>query len=295
MIRSMTGYGRGRATTGEAALVVEIRSVNARGFEPRVRLPRELLALEPEIRGRIRGEVARGRVDVQVGWEGPPPTAPIHRLNPAGLDAAVAALAEVRRRQGVRDEEVPPAALLALPGVLEPASPPPVDLDAVREALLEALDRALEAHRRTREEEGARLLADLAARGRRIGELVAELPGLLEGHAERVAATLRERVADLLGDLPVDETRIAQEVALAAQRADVTEELVRLRAHLERLAGLLRPSAEGIGRPLEFLVQEIRREVTTIASKAGDPGVDGRLLAIKAELEKIREQAANLE
>ncbi len=295
MIRSMTGYGRGRAAAGDAALSVEIRSVNARGLEPRVRLPQELWSLEPEIRARVREEVARGRVDVHVGWEGPPPTAPVHRLNPAGLEAALAALAEARRREGVRDEDVPPGQLLALPGVLEPGEPPPVDLDALRGAVFAALDEALAAHRRSREEEGARLLADLAARGKRIGELVAELPDLVEGHAARVAETLRERVAELMGELPVDETRVAQEIALAAQRADVTEELVRLRAHLERLAELLRPEAEGIGRPLEFLVQEIRREATTIASKTGDPEVDGRLLAIKAELEKIREQAANLE
>ncbi len=295
MIRSMTGYGRGRASAGDAALVVEIRSVNARGLEPRVRLPQELWSLEPEIRARVREAVARGRVDVHVGWEGPPPTSPVHRLNPAGLDAALAALVEARRREGVRDEDVPPGQLLGLPGVLEPGEPPPVDLDALRGAVFAALDEALAAHRASREEEGARLLADLAARGKRIGELVAELPDLVDGHASRVAEALRERVAELMGDLPIDETRVAQEIALAAQRADVTEELVRLRAHLERLAGLLRPEAEGIGRPLEFLVQEIRREATTIASKTGDPEVDGRLLAIKAELEKIREQAANLE
>ncbi len=295
MIRSMTGYGRGRASAGDAALVVEIRSVNARGLEPRVRLPQELWSLEPEIRARVREAVARGRVDVHVGWEGPPPTSPVHRLNPAGLDAALAALVEARRREGVRDEDVPPGQLLGLPGVLEPGEPPPVDLDALRGAVFAALDEALAAHRASREEEGGRLLADLAARGKRIGELVAELPDLVDGHASRVAEALRERVAELMGDLPIDETRVAQEIALAAQRADVTEELVRLRAHLERLAGLLRPEAEGIGRPLEFLVQEIRREATTIASKTGDPEVDGRLLAIKAELEKIREQAANLE
>jgi len=295
VIRSMTGYGRGRGAAGDAALVVEIRSVNARGLEPRVRLPRELWSLEPEIRARLRGEVARGRVDVHVDWEGTPPTAPVHRLNPAALEEVLSALALVRGREGVRDEDAAPETVLALPGVLEPADPPAIDMEAIREALFAALSEALAAHRRSREEEGARLLADLAARGRRVGELVAELPALTEGHAARAAEALRERVGELLGEVPVDEARIAQEIALAAQKADVTEELVRLRAHLERLAELLRPDAEGIGRPLEFLVQEIRREATTIASKVGDPEVDSRLLAIRAELEKIREQAANLE
>ena len=115
------------------------------------------------------------------------------------------------------------------------------------------------------------------------------------GAAERVAADLRARVKTLLAEVRLDEVRLAQEIALLAQRADTTEEQVRLAAHLERLEALFESGAVEIGRALEFIAPEIRREISTLAAKAGDPEIDGRILAARIELERIREQAANLE
>ncbi|MCU0223576.1 MAG: YicC family protein [Acidobacteria bacterium] len=294
MIRSMTGYGRGRAAEGEVAMRVEIRSVNNRGREVRLRLPNELVALEPELRGEVQERVARGRVDAFVEWEGPAPAGPRFAVNPAHAAAMLAAWRELAVRlelpgePGVGD-------LLRLPGVVEPV--PGTELDPSRFLPLArtALRAALDEHARSREREGAALARDLRERAELIVRLVAEIEERVPGAAARQAQDLRARVTELLGAVPLDEARLAQEVALLAQRADVTEEIVRLDAHLSRLAALFGPQGTEIGRALEFLVQEIRREVSTLSAKCGEPEIDARTLAIKAELERIKEQSANLE
>lgn len=294
MIRSMTGYGKGRAAAGELAVVAEVRSVNTRGREIRFRLPQELYATEDRLRQQVQEGVARGRVDVTLGWDGAPPAAARFTVNDAAAEAMLAAWRRLAATHGLGDAPTA-AALLRLPGVVEPLPGGDLDDERLAGVALEALDRALAAHRQAREVEGARLAVDLRARCETIVRLVAEIEERVAGAAERLRATLTERVRALLGETPVDEARLAQEIALAAQRADVTEEQVRLHAHLARLMALFEPKAVEIGRTLEFLVQEIRREVTTLTTKAGEPEIDARSLLIRTELERIREQAANLE
>ncbi len=294
MIRSMTGFGKGRAAEGSVALAAQVRSVNARGREIRLRLPQELFEAEDGLRQKVQDAIARGRVDVVVDWDGAPPQAPRFALNEAGAAAMLDIWRRVREAHGLPGEPTTDV-LLRLPGVVESLPGVETDTEALGRVAARALAHALEAHRAAREREGARLAEDLAARSATIARLVSEIAGLVADAAPRAAALLRERVAALLGEATLDEQRLAQEVALLAQRADVTEELVRLRSHLQRLDALFAPGAEEIGRTLEFLVQEIRREVTTIGSKTGSPEIDGRTLAIKAELERLREQSANLE
>jgi uncharacterized protein (TIGR00255 family) len=294
MIRSMTGYGKGRGGEGAHAVLVEVRSVNARGRELRFRLPPELAALEAGLREQAQQAIARGRVDVALSWErGAAPTA-AHVVD----DEAVASyVAEWRRLQREHDTDEAPqlAVILRLPGALVPPVAVELDLAAIEESCGVALAAALERHRAEREREGGRLAEDLRARAELIEQWTDEIAALAEGHPERLAELIRERVAALAAAVDVDPGRIAQEVAVAAQRADVTEELVRLRAHLARWSSLLAPQAEEVGRTLEFIVQEVRREVTTLSAKLSHPDVDARVLSIKGELEKIREQAANLE
>lgn len=294
MIRSMTGYGRGKARAGEWAIVAEVRSVNSRGREVRVRLPDELSALEPQVREMVQAGVARGRLEVSLLWETGGPGPRHYLFNPAGAEAALAAWKHLNERFGLPD---PPRAegLLCLPGVFEPVSGKEAEAEVFAASLLEALAAALAEHNRARESEGARLAADLRERSLIIARLVDEVRPRVQDLAQLRAADIRARVEQLLQEIPVDETRLAQEIALAGQRADVTEELVRLDAHLARLFALFADGAEEVGRSLDFLVQEIRREVTTLGSKTGNPEIDGRILRIKTELEKIREQAANLE
>ncbi len=294
MIRSMTGYGKGRAAAGDAAITAEVRSVNGRGREIRFRLPSELFAAEDELRQLVQESVARGRVDVVLAWDGPPPTAPRFALNHAGARAMVVAWKLLAAEHGLPDAPTAQG-LLQLPGVIEPAPGGEAYVERLAAVATEAVGAALAAHRAAREREGRRLADDLAARARAIGATIEDVAALVADAGPRAAAALRERVSALLADVALDEQRLAQEIALLAQRADVTEELVRLRAHLSRLDALFADGAAEIGRTLEFLVQEIRREVNTLSAKTGDPRIDERTLKVRAELERIREQAANLE
>ena len=294
MIRSMTGYGRGRASQGEVAIRVEIRSVNNRGREVRLRLPNDLVSLEPELRGEVQERVARGRVDVFVEWEGPAPAGPRFAVNAAHAAAMLGAWRDLSARLGLPGE---PGVgdILRLPGVIEPVAGSEFDPAQFLPLARAALAAALDEHTLSREREGEALARDLRERAERIVRLVAEIEERVPGAAARQAEDLRARVTELLGAVPLDEARLAQEIALLAQRADVTEEIVRLDAHLARLAALFGPQGAEIGRALEFLVQEIRREVSTLSAKCGEPEIDARTLAIKAELERIKEQSANLE
>ncbi len=294
MIRSMTGYGTGRAAEGDVAVVAEVRSVNNRGREIRFRLPGELYAAEEDLRQIVQQAVARGRVDVSLTWEGPPPGGARFGFNAAGAAAMLAAWRQVQVEHGLADEPTVKA-LLRLPGVIEAAAPHEVERERLVRVAAAALTEALAEHRVSREREGERLAQDLLERHRAINTLVGEINARVAGSAERRAADLRARVQALMGEAALDEARMAQEVALLAQRADVTEEQVRLTAHLERLSALFAPDASEVGRSLEFLLPEIRREVSTLAAKAGDPEIDAHSLAVRVELERIREQAANLE
>jgi uncharacterized protein (TIGR00255 family) len=290
----MTGYGKGSATLGDASCTVEIRSVNARQLEARFRLPSALYGLEAPLRERVQRAIARGRVEIVVSWSGGTGSHPPHAYNPRAARAMYDAWNRMREELGLPDE---PRAevLLRLPGVLEPVEGAAADLEQAGVLVTEALEQALEAHGEARRVEGGRMARDLEQRSTRLTSWAAEIKQLAEGAPERLAQQVRARAEELLAETPVDEERLVQEIAFLASRADVTEEIVRLDAHLDRLLASFEPDAVEIGRQLEFLVQEIRREVTTIASKVSDPEVDRRVLDIKGELEKIREQAANLE
>ncbi len=294
MIRSMTGYGRGRATLGDHAVAVEVRSVNGRGREVRFRLPSELIAMESALREQVQAAVARGRVDVAVRWEGASPSASRFALNAAAAASLLEAWRTLREKLGMVGDPTP-GELLRLPGVIEPIPAAEIDVESLAKTVSLALDAALHEHRAAREREGLQLAEDLRVRAATIVRLVGEIKQRVSGIPERLAVQLRQRVAVLLGESPVDESRLAQEIAQAAQRADVTEETVRLDAHLDRLTGLLAAGSKEIGQALDFLVQEIRREVNTLTVKGADPEVDERALQIKSELERLREQAANLE
>jgi uncharacterized protein (TIGR00255 family) len=294
MILSMTGYGRGRGESEGVSVAVEIRSVNGKGRDVRLRLPPELLPLEAELREVVQRHVARGRIDVFAAFEGPPPSSARYRLNRAAAEEMLAAWRSLRDAFELAD---PPTAqgLLSLPGVIEPVGGAENLAERLEPAVRAALAEALAQHRAAREREGAALGRDLAERAALVTRLVGEIKERVAGVPERLAREIRERIEKLLGEVPVDEQRVAQEIAIAAQRADVNEEVVRLDAHLERLAAAVRPEVDEPGRTLEFLVQEIRREVNTLASKCGAPEIDERVLAIRGELERIREQAANVE
>ncbi|HEX6989644.1 MAG TPA: YicC/YloC family endoribonuclease [Bacillota bacterium] len=289
--RSMTGFGRGSHTGVVYRVEVEIRSVNHRYREIVARVPRELPGLEEPVRTEVAARIARGRVDVFVTAQ------PLPGARPVRVDTELA-----RRYHGaleqLRQELALPApvdlALLAgLPGVVgvDEASS---DIETCWLDVRPALDQALAALTGMRDAEGRALAADLAAAADRLAGLVETVAGRAPQVVEEYRARLTQRVQALADEVHVDPERLAAEVVLFADRADIHEELVRLRSHLGQFRAALGLD-EPVGRKLDFLLQEMNREVNTIGAKAHDAGIASTVVEMKAEIERMREQVQNVE
>jgi len=294
MIRSMTGFGRAQATGDTVAVSVEVRSVNHRHLDIALKLPRPLASLESEARRVIQRRIERGRIEVSISVTPVPGESSQH----VTVDVPLARMyAEATRRMaaelgfsgGARLEWI-----LDRPGVVSveeaEALPAEVIWPLIERTLAGALAELIE----RRETEGQALAAAL-------GDLHEALVREVDRVAERVPlaaarqqARFQERLTGLLGTHPFDESRILTEVAIWAERADIAEELTRLRAHLEQFA-LMQKDGGAVGRALDFLVQELNREVNTIAAKADDLELSRSAIALKGLLEKVREQVQNLE
>ena len=292
MIRSMTGFGRAEGSRGAVVVTVEARSVNHRHLDVALRLPRALAGLELDARRLVQSRLERGRVDVAVQLALQAGQAPA-RLK-LDVDLAREYLVQARALAAAVDVRGEPdvAWVLDRPGVLRleeteamPAEPWP--------ALAEALGLALDELVARREAEGERLARELRALHAELAALIATLAARAPAAAARREERLRERLQSLLGD-GVDEARILTEAAVWAERSDVAEELARLRAHLAEFA-LLLDKGGPVGRPLDFLLQELHREVNTVGAKADDLEMSQAMLAAKGVLERIREQVQNLE
>ncbi len=300
MVRSMTGYGRGESAAGEYAAVVELRSVNHRFAEIKMKLPSELTELERELHERIRGKVHRGRLDVSVTLARPAGRPAPWQVDRALVGSYIAAARALREEFNLSGE-VTLETVLALPDAIRFREEENGAGQARRGVIVAALEAALAAHEKMRSQEGEILARDIRGRVARIGKLTSRIakraPKLLASYAGK----LSKRIAELQRKQPAgmqtgaDASRLAQEVALMAERADITEELVRLDGYLEQLGSLMSARGEPVGKKLDFVMQEMNREANTINSKATDLGVCQDAIEIKAELEKIREQAQNIE
>ncbi len=295
MIRSMTGYGSGAAEAPGVKITVELRSVNNRFADLKLRLPDVLSPFEQELRRKVLATVKRGRVDVDVRVDRTPGGSIALTLNRPVVEGALAAWRTLRDEYGVAgDWDL--RTLMNVPGILDSQGATTALAEDARKALDGAFDLALAALDAERRREGGRLGDDLVSRIARMnGEvdsirtIAAAVPGALQ-------RKLVERVQQLVIQVSLDPARVAQEAAFLADRADVTEELVRLEGHLAHAATLLSEfDGEPVGKRLEFLLQEILRETNTIASKSADLAMSRHALALKAECEKLREQIQNLE
>jgi len=293
-LSSMTGFGRAEAGGDGISVTVEARSVNHRHLDIALRLPRALAAFEPEARRLIQSRLERGRLDV-AAQVAPAPGRAAHWIR---ADAPLAAEYVARARELGRDLGVPGDVTLAWvlerPGVLRAEEADAADEAALGSVLAQALGQALDALVARRRTEGEALGAELGKLGADLGAQVALIEARAPAAVARREERLRERIRALLGGASVDEGRILVEVAAWADKTDVREELTRLRAHLEQLARVLEAGG-AVGRPLEFLVQELHREVNTIAAKADDLELSQAALAAKGVIEKMREQVQNLE
>ncbi len=294
MIRSMTGYGRAEGDVFGRRLAVEVKTVNHRFLNFTARLPPDLQRFEIRFLGLVKQTLQRGQVNLYASWDsGADDVPPVH-VNQEAAERAAALLRETAEALGLPGE-VRLEHLLAFPAVTLPALDR-IDPEDLWERVAALARRALEELQRFREREGADLARDMAGRLDTVERLVDEIdrlrPGVVQAYRERLA----RRVEDLAREVPAQdlEARLAMEVALFADRCDVSEELVRLRSHLAEYRELL--SAGGVvGRKLEFLLQEMNRETNTTGSKASDAGISRLVVEIKAELEKLREQVQNVE
>ena len=293
MIRSMTGFGSGRGETPGETISVELRSVNGKFCDVKPHLPRDLLSLESELVRAVKARLSRGAVDVFVRREGRDSArAAVPRVDLPLAAAYAKALRGMTESLGLSGE---PSLqdLVQLEGVLTLSEEPP-DLTAASAALRLALETALSALEAMRRSEGEALARDLSLRLDTLEKGAALIralaPQVVEGYRDRLAA----RVAELARGGPADPQRLAQEVAFFADRTDVAEELTRLASHTAQVRALLSSEAPA-GRKLEFLVQEVHREVNTIGSKSQHAGISTQVVELKAELERIREQLANIE
>ena len=291
----MTGYGQGAAEAPGLKVTVELRSVNNRFVDLKLRLPDALSRFEPDLRRKVLLTVKRGRVDLDLRLERAAAAERPLVLNRPVVEAALAAFTTLRDDFGIHGEWNL-AALMLVPGIFETNSGARVLDDEARGAVDAALDLALLALDAERRREGGVLRDDLAARVARMIGAVAAIRVLAALVPDAIQKKIVERVSQLVTQLTLDPTRLAQEAAFLADRADITEELVRLDGHLAQAQVLLATEdGEPVGKRLEFLLQEIHRETNTIASKSADLGISRHALDLKAESEKIREQILNLE
>ncbi len=298
VIRSMTGYGAAeRALPGGRLLRVEARAINHRHLSTSVRLPVGWGDMEPVVVGRARAALRRGRVSLSVrcggGGDAGAPSSGL-RLDEERVLRAVELLREACARLGV-DDRLDAAALARLPGAwrTEPddGDPPPESV-----ALADCVDEALRGVTRMREAEGRRLEKALRRSAAEIASAVDSIEARAPERLVRQRDRLREQVRVLAAGADADEDRLAREVAYLAAKWDISEEIVRLRSHLQMFLDVLgAPAGKPAGKRLEFVAQEMNREANTIGAKANDAAISAAVVAIKDELERIREQAENVE
>jgi uncharacterized protein (TIGR00255 family) len=292
MIRSMTGYGAAELGTEAGRLAAEIRGVNHRYSEISLRLPRSLGGLESHVRTLLTERIARGKVTVSVSWEGFEEGGGQLRVNHDVARQYVAALVELKDKYRLEGEpDVSTVASLSDIFEWERAD---VDLEKLWGPVQKVLDAALADMALMKRREGESLEREFELRLTRVGELVARAEERAPLRPIEARDRMMARLKPLLGEIEVDPIRLAQEVAFLAERLDCTEECVRLRAHIDQFRRMFK-DPEPAGRKLNFLLQEMNREVNTLGSKGNDPTISEVVIELKDEVEKLREQVQNVE
>ena len=294
MVKSMTGFGRGEYNDGKRNMLVEIKSVNHRYSDISVRMPRRYQFAEDAVRSTIKKHLSRGKIDVQISVEYIAESDIKVELNKPLAEQYLENFKVLKDEYGVQGE-VTLELLSGMPEVLKQSSDVE-DEDEIRQSIIKATDAAAENLEKMRAVEGEKLAYDLLKRADLIKEMVgeievkaADLPGI---YKEKLRARIDE-LMDGAAELPED--RLAQEVAIFADKADITEEITRLKSHMDQMKSIINESKGADGKKLDFLVQEMNREANTIGSKANDLGITEVMLRIKSEVEKIREQVQNIE
>jgi uncharacterized protein (TIGR00255 family) len=297
MIKSMTGFASLTHEDDRATIGLTIRTVNHRFLDIQLRIPSSLADLEPRVRALLQKRLARGRVELAINVQLRSVAIPTIELN-AGFAGALSAALDQARESGLVSGSLTPGDLLRLPQAIT-IRDRPVEADPMVEAQLGAsvaatVEQGLADLDAMRTREGDHLRADLDARRHMLAGLVSQLAAAADDGRTTLEARLRERVREISFELPVDQAMIAQEIVRTAARSDISEEVTRFRAHLAHWE-VLQAADEPCGRKLDFLLQEMNREINTIGAKADGLRVSDLIITAKAELEKMREQVQNVE
>jgi len=291
-VMSMTGFGRGFVEREGRKMLLELKGVNHRFLDISMRLPKSLGALEDPLKRKLQEKLNRGHVDVYLKYQNDAEGSKSVNIDEALLTAYLSSLKDIRKQHNLKDD-VALSTVLRMPDVIS-AENAEEDEDLLKEIMFEAADMALVEMARMRVAEGERLKADLLIKlegmTREMGEIEKRAPQVVQEYRDK----LRARIEELMDGNTMDEQRFATEVALMADRSAIDEEIVRFKSHVKHFADTMK-SGGAIGRKLDFIVQEMNREVNTICSKAADVTVINSGIFLKGEIEKVREQVQNIE
>ena len=292
MIKSMTGYGRGKQLLHGRDITVEVRSVNNRYLDCTVKLPRSYIFAEDAIKAGVQKAVSRGKVDVFVMVDSTGADTSVVQLNRGLAKSYAEALSALAEELGM-PADISPVTISRYPDVLT-VTKAEEDLETVKADLCTVLEEALANYNAMRAMEGEKMAEDISGRLDHIEELTAQVEARSPETVKEYREKLEARMKEVLQSTTIDESRILTEAAIFADKVAVDEETVRLRSHLSQLREMLR-AEEPVGRKLDFLIQEVNRESNTTGSKCSDVAIARVVVELKAEVEKIREQVQNIE
>ena len=291
MIKSMTGYGKANLSKDKREYQVEIKSVNHRYLDICVKMPRVLSYLEEEVKKQISSQIKRGKVDVFITFENNSVEDKEIKINTEIAKIYIEELKKLAKQENILDN-IEVTEISKLPDVLTIQNNQ--EDETIKEALLEAVSNATENLVQMRSIEGNKMADDLVARIQGIKEKVEEISSLSTGLIEEYVVKLEGRIKEILKNQDIDETRLAQEVVIYADKCSIEEEVTRLKSHISQFEKLIKTD-EAIGKKLDFIIQEMNRETNTIGSKANNLEITNGVIDIKTELENIREQVQNIE
>lgn len=292
MVKSMTGYGRETGIIADREITVEIRSVNHRYFDYTARVPRNYGFLEEKLKAGASKYISRGKVDVYASISSVGGLDTEITINEPLLNNYLKALEAVAAKEGVAND-ISVSTIARFSDIFS-VNRREEDAETLWGDVSKVATAAFESFNNMRTAEGKKLYEDLFERAGRVLEMVGQIEAFAAGNAAEYKDKLAARIKELLGEASVDENRLMNELAYYADRTAIDEETVRLRSHISQFCGLLKETVP-VGRKLDFLIQEMNREINTIGSKSGNLAITKTVVEVKAELEKIREQAQNIE
>jgi len=292
MIKSMTGYGSAKGTSDKLEISIEVKSVNNRYLDCNIKLPRVYSSFEDSLKKKVQETISRGKVDVYISIDSSKADDIEIKINRPLVEAYVNAMRTIVCEHEI-NTDIRVADLTRFPDILQ-AEKREVDAEKLNADICDILSSALADFNSMREREGDKLASDISARLDRIETLTAQAEELSPKSVEEYRKKLEARMNEILQSVNIEEARILTEAALFADRVTINEELVRLKSHISQLREML-SSSEPIGRKMDFLVQEFNREANTVGSKGNDADMSKVVVDLKAEIEKIREQAQNIE